>query len=79
MDTRNNERDLDRPSEKGRVAGDRRHQESPDREAPIGNLKPSGYRGSWGRVICALQKCEPRNPDGEYGQRHMVVVTWTRA
>jgi hypothetical protein len=26
-------------------------------------LKPSGYRGSRGRVIRALQNCDPRNPD----------------
>jgi hypothetical protein len=48
MDTRSSERDLDRPSEKGRVAGDRRHQESPDREAPIGELEAIGISGILG-------------------------------
>jgi hypothetical protein len=28
-------------------------------------LKPSGYRGSRGRVIRALQNCDPRNPGGQ--------------
>jgi hypothetical protein len=48
MDTRNSERDLDRPSEKGRVAGDRRHRESPYREAPIGELEAIGISGILG-------------------------------
>jgi hypothetical protein len=26
-------------------------------------LKPSGYRGSRGRVIRALKNCDPQNPD----------------
>jgi hypothetical protein len=50
MDMRSSERDLDRPSGKGRVAGgDRRHQESPDREAPIGELEAIGISGILGR------------------------------
>jgi hypothetical protein len=37
MDTKNSEGDLDHPSEKGRMAGDRRHRESPDMEGAIGD------------------------------------------
>jgi hypothetical protein len=48
MDARSSEGDLDRPSEKGRVAGDRRHRESPDREAPIGELEAIGISGILG-------------------------------
>jgi hypothetical protein len=79
MDTRSSERDLDRPSEKGRVAGDRRHQESPDREAPIGELEAIGISGILGTSDLCTSKVRTAKPDGEYGQRHMVVVTWTRA
>jgi hypothetical protein len=48
MDMRSNKRDLDRPSGKGCVAGDRRHRESPDREAPIGELEAIGISGILG-------------------------------
>jgi hypothetical protein len=62
MDTRNNERDLDRLSEKGSVAGDRRHQESPDREAPIDELEAIGISGILGTSDLCTSKVRTAKP-----------------
>jgi hypothetical protein len=48
MDARSSEGDLDHPSEKGRVARDGRHRESPDKEVPIGELEAIGISGILG-------------------------------
>jgi hypothetical protein len=84
MDTRSSERDLDHPSEKGRVAGDRRHQESPDREAPIGELEAIGISGilgygsghlDQGLVKGLARKAHRQSENRESrGHKHCVIV-----
>jgi hypothetical protein len=56
MDARNNEGDLDRLPEKGRVAGDRRHWESPDKKVPIGELEAIGILGILGMSSSCTSK-----------------------
>ena len=63
MDARNNEGDLDRPSEKGRVAGDCCHRESPDKKAPIGELEAiriSGILGTSNLCTSKMRTTKPR-------------------
>jgi hypothetical protein len=76
MDTRNSERDLDRPSEKGRVAGDRHHRESLDKEAPIGELEAiwiSGILGTSDSCTSKMRTAKPRWRvwSREYGSGHL--------
>jgi hypothetical protein len=79
MDTRNSKRDLDHPSEKGRVARDRRHQESPDREAPIGELEAIGISGILGTSDLCTSKVRTVKPQWRvwskaYGSSHLDQV-----
>jgi hypothetical protein len=76
MDARSSEGDLDRPSEKGRVAGDRRHRESPDREAPIGELEAIGISGILGTSNSCTSKMRTAKPrwrlwSRAYGSGHL--------
>jgi hypothetical protein len=76
MDTRSSERDLDRPSEKGRMAGDQHHQESPDREAPIDELEAIGILGILGTSDLCTSKVRTAKPrwrvwSKAYGSGHL--------
>jgi hypothetical protein len=76
MDTRRRERDLDRPSEKGHVVGDRCHQESPDREPPIGELEAIGISGILGMSDLCTSKVRTAKPrwrvwSKAYGSGHL--------
>jgi len=75
MDARNNEGDLDRLPEKGHVAGDRRHRESPDKKAPIGELEAIGISGILGTSSLSTSKMKTVKPrwrwSREYGGGHL--------
>jgi hypothetical protein len=76
MDARNNKGDLDRPSEKGRVVGDRRHWESTDREVPIGELEAIGISGILGTSNLCTSKMRTVKPQWRlwsraYGSGHL--------
>jgi hypothetical protein len=75
MDARNIEGDLDRPPEKGRVAGDRRHREIPDKKAPIGELEAIGISGILGTSSSCTSKMRTAKPrwrwSRAYGGGHL--------
>ena len=76
MDTRSSERDLDHLFEKGRVAGDRLHQESLDREAPIDELEAIGILGILGTSDLCTSKVRTVKPrwrvwSKAYGSGHL--------
>jgi hypothetical protein len=56
MDARNSEGDLDRLHEKGCMVGDRRHQEIPDKKAPIRELEAIGISGILGMSSSCTSK-----------------------
>ena len=79
MDARNNEGDPDCPPEKGRVAGDRRHRESPDKKAPIGELEAIGILGILGTSDLCTSKVRTAKPrwrvwSRAYGSGHLDQV-----